>query len=211
MKKRETPLPPVIFGIEDIVYGELPTAITHGNELSRATKYQHVATLISAYENTRAHFGMHNDSSSIGHYMLTDYQLAMYVSNENYSNDTLGGQRLMAKILARNTAQLAEQREGWAYVDLEDVCTASIVGTTVMYQAMLAAEVQGAENFRDFSVYIDAHRDSVYVIPHEKTIRRYQQEPISIADFLKVFVQYAQQSAVPVQDFQPLVVIEQSP
>ncbi|MFA6887933.1 MAG: protein kinase [Candidatus Woesearchaeota archaeon] len=208
IKKRKTPLPAPVFGMEDTVYGELPRTITYGNELSRATEYQHVATLIEAYENTRAHFGMINDSSRIGYYIFTDYQLAMNSSTDSYASDPFGGQRLFAKILSRNIAQLAEQRGKSTYVDLENICTASIVGTTQMYQAMLAAEETGSSNWKDFSVYIDAKRDGKYIISHEKTKERYEQEPISIAEFLKVFVQYAHQSTVPVQDFQPLVISE---
>ncbi len=212
LERRRQPLPPLVFGMEDIVYGKVPEMLTIGNEIRAVTQYQHTATLVNAYENAIAYFGKSFDRSNafnVGSYILTDYQIAMYDDpNNTYSSDPYGGRRLIAKIVTRNTAQLAEQRAGGAYVDLEDVCTASLVGTTLMYQAMLAAQESGTENFRDFSVYIDAQRDGQFIIPHDKIIQRYGQDPISVADFLKVFVQYAHQSAVPVQDFQPLVLSE---
>jgi len=200
-EKRARQLPPVVFGLDWLVDdGYDVVLMAHGNDLSRFTGNHYIATLIAAYENalvknhemTASSISCcRNLSSQVMDYIVSDYQFAMAIPSPSETS----GVHVLRETLARGMTVLQQpvyiDGQLRTYIDLEDLLTISVVGTTLMYQA------REASGSKDFTVYIDAKRPTgEYIIPRKE------------AAFIQDWIGFAHQSAVPAQDFQPLVLNE---
>jgi serine/threonine protein kinase len=164
----------VLFEREDLDLPELPEHINKDNQKGHITNHPYVAALLTSYENAISEIKQREVWEH--DYLFNETQYAM-LNRADYDAG-YGAYRhinMIASIIEKSIALLAGEHDS---VDLEDVCTTSVVGTTAMYQAKIAV---GSEDFKDYISARDKYGE--LIIPEKE------------AEFIKTWVTYAHQRA----------------